>query len=86
PIGVSKLTTLYGGKKNKGVKPEHFYKAGGNIIRKILQGLEKAQLVKQVQIGVHKGRLVTPKGKSLVDKAAQRLINGQSRRNKEAKA
>lgn len=86
PIGVSKLRTLYGGKKNRGAKPGHFYRAGGSIIRKILQAMEKAQLIKQVQIGVHKGRIATPKGKSLVDKAAQRLANGQPGRNKAAKA
>jgi len=34
PIGVSKLRTKYGGKKNRGVKPEHFFKGSGNIIRK----------------------------------------------------
>ena len=30
PIGVSKLRTKYGGRKNRGVKPEHFYKGSGN--------------------------------------------------------
>lgn len=70
PIGVSKLRTKYGGKKNRGVKPERFYKGSGNIIRTILQQLEAAELIKQGEIGVHKGRLVTPKGKSLLDKTA----------------
>ena len=37
PIGVSKLRTKYGGKKNRGVKTEHFYKGSGSIIRKIMQ-------------------------------------------------
>jgi small subunit ribosomal protein S19e len=73
PIGVSKLRTKYGGKKNRGVKPEKFRKSSGNIIRKILQQLEKAQFAKQVQKGVHKGRQITPKGKSFVDKIAQQL-------------
>jgi small subunit ribosomal protein S19e len=91
PIGVSKLRTFYGGKKNRGAKPEKFFKASGNIIRKILQQLEKAQLAKQVEKGVHKGRVITPKGRSLVDKAAKRLIkvspkeDGQPGRDKEKK-
>ena len=37
PIGVSKLRTLYGSKKSRGHKTEHFYKGSGSIIRKILQ-------------------------------------------------
>ena len=36
PVGTEKLRTKYGGKKNRGHKPEHFYKASGSIIRKIL--------------------------------------------------
>ena len=70
PIGVAKLRVLYGGKKNRGYKPEKFGKASGNIIRKILQQLEKAELIKQDQKGVHKGRVLTPKGQSLLDKTA----------------
>jgi small subunit ribosomal protein S19e len=70
PIGVSKLRTKYGGRKNRGHKPDRTYKAGGNIIRKILQKLELVGLVKQAQVGVHKGRIITPKGESFVDKIA----------------
>lgn len=70
PIGVSKLRVKYGSKRNKGNKPEHFYPASGNIIRKILQQLEKAELIKKGEIGVHKGRVIAPKGKSLLDKSA----------------
>jgi|SaaInlStandDraft_4_1057021.scaffolds.fasta_scaffold14049_2 small subunit ribosomal protein S19e len=68
PIGVSKLRTKYGGRKNRGVRPDRTVKAGGNILRKILQKLEIIGFVKQDQVGVHKGRVVTPKGKSFVDK------------------
>ena len=51
PIGVSKLKRKYGGRKNRGVKPDHFYKASGSIIRKILQQLEKAELVENQKKG-----------------------------------
>ncbi|MBS3097854.1 30S ribosomal protein S19e [Candidatus Woesearchaeota archaeon] len=74
PIGVSKLRTKYGGKKSSGVKTEHFYKGSGSIIRKILQQLEKAELVKKEAKKVHKGRLITQKGKSLLDKTASMII------------
>lgn len=70
PIGVAKLRTRYGGRKNRGVKPERFYKSSGNIIRKILQQQEAAGFLKLAEKGVHKGRIVTPAGNSVVDKAA----------------
>lgn len=70
PVGVSKLRTKYGGKKNRGVKKEHFFKGSGNILRKSLQQLEKAGLVKFAEKGVHKGRIITPKGKSFLDRIA----------------
>lgn len=69
PIGVQKLRVKYGSKKNRGHKPEHFYKASGKVLRNILQQLEKAELVKFHKEGVHKGRVITPKGKSFVDTA-----------------
>jgi small subunit ribosomal protein S19e len=73
PIGVSKLRVKYGGKKNNGVAMEHFYRGSGNIIRKILQQLEAAGLIKKGAKGVHKGRLITGKGASLLDKAAIKI-------------
>lgn len=73
PVGVSKLRAKYGGKKNRGVKKEHFYKGSGNILRKALQQLEKAGFVKFAQKGVHKGRIVTPKGKSFLDRIANQI-------------
>ncbi|MFH1064380.1 MAG: 30S ribosomal protein S19e [Candidatus Woesearchaeota archaeon] len=73
PVGVSKLRTKYGVRKNRGHKPEHFYKGSGNILRKVLQQLEAAELVKKGESGTHKGRILAPKGASLLDKAAARL-------------
>nr|MCK4930460.1 30S ribosomal protein S19e [Nanoarchaeota archaeon] len=71
PIGVSKLRTKYGGKKNRGVKPERFYRGSGSIIRKLLQQLESAGLLKQEAKGRHKGRVLTPKAYSLIAKSAK---------------
>ena len=73
PVGTQKLRNKYGGKKNRGHKPERFYRGSGSIIRKILQQLEKSELVKQTEKGVHKGRVLTPKGVSLLDKIAVQL-------------
>lgn len=73
PIGVSKLRTLYGGKKDRGMAPEKFVRASGNIIRKVLQQLEKSGFAKQEEKGNHKGRVITPKGRSLLDKVSTQI-------------
>lgn len=84
PIGVSKLRTFYGRKKNRGTKPEQFRKGSGKILRVILQQLETAGLVKQAQKAGHKGRVVTPKGQSFLDTLVRR--NGGSRRTQKTEA
>ena len=71
PVGVNKLKKKYGSKKNRGHKPGKRYDASGNIIRKILQQLEKAGLIEQTIKGSHKGRILTNKGKSFLDKSSK---------------
>lgn len=78
PVGTEKLRTKYGGKKDRGHKPDRFVKASGSIIRKILQQLEKSELVKKAERGNHKGRVITPKGTSLLDKIAVQLAKKQN--------
>ncbi|MBS3171924.1 30S ribosomal protein S19e [Candidatus Woesearchaeota archaeon] len=70
-IGVNRLRVKYSSRKNNGHKPEHTYNSGGKIIRTILQQLEKAELVKKAEIKNKKGRTLTPKGKSFLDKISQ---------------
>jgi len=70
PIGVQKLRTLYGGKKNRGHKPERYYPGSGSIIRKILQQLDKAGFARKIEKGAHKGRAITPQGLSFLGKIA----------------
>lgn len=77
PVGVSKLRTKYGGKKNRGHQPEKFFRASGNILRKILQQLEKAGLAKKAEKGTHKGRIITPQGAKLLGKAAEEIMKEQ---------
>jgi small subunit ribosomal protein S19e len=78
PIGVQKLRTLYGGKKNLGHAPEHFYKGSGNIIRKILQQLDKAGFSKRIDKGEHKGRIITPQGASFLGRIADQMMKEQN--------
>ena len=68
PIGTNQLSVLFGNKKNKGVKPERTVSGSRKIIRTILQQLEKAGYIQQVTKGIHKGRSITGKGKSFLDK------------------
>jgi len=70
PIGVSKLRKEYGGRKRRGMRPSHFRKAGGNIIRTSLQQLEQAGLVQKDD---NQGRIVTGKGRSLLDAMATQI-------------
>ena len=76
PIGVSKLRNMYGTKKNRGVKPEHFCKGSGKIVRVILQQLEAEGFVKKVEKDIHKGKIITPKGQSFLDKAVKKHGSG----------
>lgn len=86
PVGVSKLRTKYGGRKNRGVAPDKFVLASGKVIRVILQQLEAAKLLKQDIVGNHKGRVATPAGTSLLVKAAKSLGNNKSVKAEKPKA
>ena len=65
-IGVQRLRTRYGGRKDRGVRPPHFVKSGGKIIRKILQQAEKAGLIEKIK-GKKSGRKLTIKGKEFLE-------------------
>ena len=71
-VGVQRLRTKYGSKKNRGFKPEAFKKGSGKIIRTILQQADKAgftEIQKPVR-GVKSkkpGRILTDKGKSFLE-------------------
>lgn len=65
-VGVSRLRTKYGSKKNRGSQPSRFMKASGKIIRTLLQQAEKAGLVEKVT-GQQFGRRLTPRGREFLD-------------------
>ena len=71
-VGVNKLKTKYGSKKNRGMAPEKFKKASGKIIRVILQQSDQAgltEIAKEIK-GVRSkkpGRQLTAKGKSFLE-------------------
>jgi len=69
PVGVETLRVDYGGKKNRGVKPEKFRKSSGAIIRKLFSQLEKGGYIKKAE----KGRIISSQGMSLLDKKASEI-------------
>lgn len=78
PIGVSKLRIAYGGRNRRGVKPEHFARGSGAVIRHVLQQLEKTNYIQKKSGHGSKGRVivgrvVTPKGHSFVDKLSAEI-------------
>lgn len=71
-VGVNRLRTRYGSKMNRGVRPERFVKAGGKIIRTILQQADAAgftENIKSIKGTKEKkpGRKLTQKGKSFLE-------------------
>ncbi len=71
-VGVNRLRTKYGSKKNRGFAPERFQRAGGKIIRTILQQADQAGFTEIAQDirGVRSkkpGRQLTAKGKEFME-------------------
>jgi len=65
-LGVQRLRSRYGGRKDRGMQPAAFFKSGGKIIRSILQQLDAAGLTEKVK-GRHAGRQLTVKGKAFLE-------------------
>ncbi|GAI54301.1 unnamed protein product, partial [marine sediment metagenome] len=74
PVGISRLRSYYGGRQNRGQAPEHFRKAGGKILRTILQQLEQAGLVRKIE---RRGRKLTQKGAAMLDNLAKQMKTEQ---------
>lgn len=71
-VGTNRLRTKYGSKKDKGMQPDKFKRAGGKIIRTILQQCDAAgftEIQKPVK-GVRSkkpGRILTSRGKKFLE-------------------
>jgi small subunit ribosomal protein S19e len=70
PIGIQKLRSEYGGRLDRGAKPEHAKKGSGAIVRKALQQLEIAGLVQPLK---NEGRVITSEGRQLLDRLATEI-------------
>ena len=65
-VGVGKLRTRYGSRKDRGGRPDKFFKSSGKIIRVILQQAEAAGLVEKV-LRMQYGRRLTQQGRDFLD-------------------
>lgn len=74
PIGVERMRTFYGGKKDRGSKPSRFRKGSGSILRKSLQQLESAGFIQHDKTG----RKISPEGASFMDGVANRVVAGET--------
>lgn len=70
PIGIARLRKNYGGRIGKGSKGKHKAPGGGAIIRRAFQQLEQAGLISTFE---GKGRVLTSKGISLLDRFAYEI-------------
>lgn len=61
PVGTNKLAKFYGGRKNRGVRPDRKVTGSRKIIRVGLQQLESAGLIKQVE-KPSSGKVLTKEG------------------------
>ena len=65
-VGVERLRTRYGGRKNRGSKPSEFRKSGGKAIRSILQQAELAGFLEKSK-EKKAGRKLTEKGRNFLE-------------------
>lgn len=70
-LGVNRLKKAYGGRSKNHMHLKHFQTGSGAIVRRILQQLEKANLVAKTE---KNGRVLTNTGRSLLDKTASEIL------------
>ncbi|MCL4350127.1 MAG: 30S ribosomal protein S19e [Candidatus Thermoplasmatota archaeon] len=80
-IGIEKLSTEYGGKKDGGSKPYHPARGSRAIIRHMFNELQELGLVEKGE----KGRRVTAKGQAMLDRAAKKAMDKIVEKNPELK-
>nr|CCC55674.1 30S ribosomal protein S19e [uncultured archaeon] len=77
PLSIKDMTKIYGGRKRRGYSLAHSRPSGSSHIRSILKDLEAMGLVKKES----KGRVLTPSGRSLIDKLATEVFEEFKKEN-----
>ena len=70
-LGVNILRDYFGGKQARGTKPAKFAKGSGKCARLSVQTLEKEGFLAKTE----RGRKITPKGRTYLDKFAKQVSN-----------
>lgn len=70
-VGVGKLNKLYGGAKNRGLRPHKHVDASGSVNRRVLQALEKIGVV---EISPKGGRRISENGQRDLDRIAAQTL------------
>ncbi len=83
-VGVNRLKTRYGSRKNRGARPAKFKKSSGKIIRVILQQAESATLVEKVAKLQH-GRRLTQHGRDFLDTIVKEMPKGEKNETSQKK-
>ncbi len=71
PVGTTRLAAMYGGKADRGSKPNKAVRGSRSISRLTVQQLEKGQLVQKQKDG---GRIVTAKARKMIDGISLQIL------------
>jgi small subunit ribosomal protein S19e len=71
PVGTTRLAAMFGGKADRGSKPNRAVRGSRSISRITVQQLEKSQLVQKQKDG---GRVVTAKARKMIDGMSTQIL------------
>ena len=83
PIGTNHMAQLFGGPKDRGVKPTRAAAGSRNVARTVLQQLTEAGLITSkwnAANTVNFGKILTPEGHALLDKVAHSVRDAAEER------
>jgi small subunit ribosomal protein S19e len=80
PVGTTHLAAMFGGKADRGSKPNRAVRGSRSISRMTVQQLEKSQLVQKQKDG---GRVVTAKARKMIDGMSTQILKEMAAQNPE---
>lgn len=80
PVGTTRLAAMFGGRADRGSKPNKAVRGSRSISRMTVQQLEKSQLVQKQKDG---GRVVTAKARKMIDAMSTQILKDMAAQNPE---
>lgn len=80
PVGTTRLAAMFGGRADRGSKPNKAVRGSRSISRVTVQQLEKSQLVQKQKDG---GRVVTPRARKMIDAISTQVLKDMAAQNPE---